>query len=143
MTTIPAQDRLDIIELMALYAWAYDTQNATALGATFTAEGELEVFGRVLAGGRIGFADFMATARDMKGEHGWQHLANHHVFRDYDGTACAVYSYYTMAQANPAGAEVSMQAMGYYASICRRTPEGWKFARRSVVRWNGQMPFAT
>ncbi len=139
---IPAEDRLDLLELMALYAWAYDTQDEAGLAATFTADGELEVFGNVLASGVMGFGPFLAQAGEMKGESGWQHLADHHVFRDFDGGSCTIYSYYTMAEANAQGAEARVRAIGYYISQCLRTPEGWRFARRQVVRWNGRKPFA-
>lgn len=142
MTRLPAEDRLDLIELMALYAWAYDCEDAALLRATFAEDGVLEVFGNVLATAAGGFADFLAMARDMKEGKGWQHLADHHVFRDYDGQTCKIFSYYTMAESNAAGGEVSMRAMGYYASDCRRTAGGWKFVRRSVVRWTGRLPFA-
>ena len=136
----PADDRLELIELMARYAWAYDTADAAALAATFTADGELEVFGNVLAGGALGFAGFFEQARAMRGDQGWQHLADHHLFREYDGRSCTIASYYTMAQGDAAGGNVAMRAMGYYLSRCTRTPAGWRFARRSVVRWNGQAP---
>lgn len=142
MSRLTAEDRLDLIELMALYAWAYDCEHAELLRATFTDDGVLEVFGTVLATAAGGFADFLASARAMKQGKGWQHLADHHVFRDYDGQTCKVYSYYTMAEGNAAGGEVTMRAMGFYSSDCRRTADGWKFARRSVVRWNSQLPFA-
>lgn len=138
---IPVQVRMDILELMALYAWAYDTDNAERLRDTFTPDGVLEVFGNVLAGGRIGFEEFIATAREMKDGHGWQHLADHHVFRDYDGTCCTVYSYYALLQGNEQGADGIVRAMGYYVSRCVLTAAGWRFAHRSVVRWTGKAPF--
>jgi hypothetical protein len=141
MTRPPAEDRLDLIELMALYTWAYDCEDADLLRSTFTDDGVLEVFGNVLATAAGGFADFLAMARAMKQGKGWQHLADHHLFRDYDGQKCVIFSYYTMAEGNAAGGEVSMRAMGYYVSECRRTEAGWKFSKRSVVRWNGRLPF--
>lgn len=137
----PVIDRLAIGELMALYAWAYDTEDADLLGRTFTPDGILEVFGNVLVSRREGFSAFIEQAQEMKGEHGWQHLADHHIFRDYSDHRCKVYSYYTMAQSDAKGGNVKMRAMGYYASDCIRTDSGWLFAKRSVVRWNGKLPF--
>lgn len=138
---IPAEDRLDIIELMARYAWAYDTSHAEALAATFTADGVLEVFGRPLVTKRADFVAFLATAADMRKGNGWQHLADHHVFADYDGKRCTVYSYYLMPESDASGGNVHLRAMGYYVSHCVNTDEGWLFARREVVRWNGKQPF--
>lgn len=138
----PADDRLEIIELMARYAWAYDTQDARGLASTFTPEGELIVFGNVLISGHGDIPAFLEQAALMRGDHGWQHLTDHHLFRDYDGQRCAVYSYYTMPESDAQGGNVNMRAMGYYVSDCLRTESGWKFARRAVFRWNGQAPVA-
>lgn len=139
--SVPAEDRLDMIELMARYAWAYDTGMADALAATFTPDGVLEVFGKTLATGRTGFAAFLATAAKMRGDSGWQHLSDHHVFRDYDGERCRIYSYYLMPESDAAGGNVHLRAMGYYVSHCVRTGAGWLFEKREVARWNGRQPF--
>lgn len=138
----PAEERMAIIELMAIYAWAYDTQDAEALAFTFTADGQLEVFGNVLIASPADIPAFLAQASDMRGDHGWQHLTDHHLFRDYDGKSCTVYSYYTMPESDAQGGNGTMRAMGYYVSHCRRGEAGWKFARRSVNRWNGRAPVA-
>jgi len=138
---IPADDRLDMIELMGRYAWAYDTMNAEALAATFTTDGVLEVFGRPLVTDRSGFAGFLATAAEMRKDRGWQHLTDHHIFADYDGTRCTVYSYYVMPEADPSGGDVDLRAIGYYISHCVRQGDGWLFARRQVLRWDGKQPF--
>lgn len=137
---IGADDRMAIIELMARYAWAYDTEDARALASTFTHDGQLEVFGRVLIDGHKDIPAFMEQARSMKGEHGWQHLTDHHLFRDYDGSTCTVYSYYMMPEGDAQGGNARVRAMGYYVSHCIRSDSGWRFTRRSVVRWNGKAP---
>lgn len=138
----PADDRLEILELIALYAWAYDCADAAMLRQTFTPDGELYVWGNFMAGAKDGFEDMIAHSLEMKESNGWQHCADHHVFRDYDGNSCMVYSYYTMFQADPAGSNPQGRAMGHYDSHCVRTEAGWRFARREVIRWDGTMPFA-
>lgn len=137
----PADDRLEILELIALYAWAYDCADAAMLRDTFTEDGELYVWGNFMAGARDGFEAMIAHSHEMKEGKGWQHCADHHVFRDYDGDSCKVYSYYTMFQADPDGGNPQGRAMGHYASHCVRTEAGWRFARRDVTRWDGTMPF--
>lgn len=127
--------------MMARYAWAYDTEDAAALASTFTPDGSLEVFGNVTVHSPTEFPAFLDQARQLKGEHGWQHLADHHLFRDYDGQNCIVYSYYLMPESDRQGGNVTLRAMGYYVSACSRTPRGWRFTKRSVVRWNGAAPF--
>ena len=139
----PAEDRMAIIELMARYAWAYDTDDAAALASTFTPDGVLEVFGNAMVSRPAEHIPaFIAQAKSMKGEHGWQHLTDHHLFRDYDGQRCTVYSYYIMPEGDRSGGNVSLRAMGYYVSHCVRTAQGWRFAKRAVVRWNGKSPTA-
>lgn len=136
----PADDRFAIFELIAHYAWSYDTANAAGLAATFLPDGVLEVFGNVLISGHSDIPAFLEQAAQMRGEHGWQHLSDHHLFRDYDGERCMVYSYYTMPEGDARGGNVTVRAMGYYISHCVRTPDGWRFAKRSVVRWTGVSP---
>lgn len=136
-----AEDRLDIVELMARYAWAYDTSDAAAFADTFTADGVLEIFGRVVVSSPAMVPAFLETARQMRGDHTWQHLTDHHVFRDYDGKSCTVCSYYLMPQGDANGGNGTVRAMGYYISRCVRRNGEWRFARRSVHRWNGQAPF--
>ena len=138
--TPPADDQLAIIELMARYAWAYDTDDAHALASTFTEEGILEVWGKVMASNKADFEQIISQGHAMRGDHGWQHLTNHHLFRDYDGQNCTVYSYYTMPESDPNGGNVTLRAMGYYVSHCVRIGGDWFFKKRSVSRWNGKAP---
>ena len=143
----PADDRLEILELIALYAWAYDCADAAMLKQTFTDDGELYVWGNIMARAGAGegadgsFEAMIAHSLEMKDGRGWQHCADHHVFRDYDGASCMVYSYYTMFQADADGGNPQGRAMGHYTSHCLRTDAGWRFARRDVTRWDGTMPF--
>lgn len=139
---VPVADRLEILELIALYAWAYDCADPAMLKETFTADGELYVWGSLMASAATGFEEMIAHSMEMKAGKGWQHCADHHVFREYDANSCKVYSYYTMFEADADGGSPVGRAMGHYASICVRTGDGWRFARRDVTRWNGEMPFA-
>lgn len=138
---IPADDRLDIIELMALYAWAYDSNNAEAFASTFTNDGVLEIFGNVMAAGRAAMPAFLETASAMRKDNGWQHLTDHHVFKAYDGKRCTAYSYYLMPESDASGGNVHLRAMGYYVSHCVKLDGQWLFAKRQVFRWNGKTPW--
>jgi hypothetical protein len=78
----------------------------------------------------------------MRKDNGWQHLTDHHVFTQYDGKSCRVYSYYLMPESDNAGGNGHVRAMGYYVSHCVKQPDGrWLFARREVFRWNGKRPW--
>lgn len=137
---IPAQDRLEVMELIALYAWAYDTSHPDDLVDTFTQDGTLTVFGRPI-GGREEIRSFIAGAIANRGEAGWQHLTDQHVFRDYSGERCTVYSFYLMAEADRSGGNGRVRAMGYYVSHCRKEAGEWRFASREIVRWNSKRPW--
>jgi SnoaL-like domain len=138
---VPADDKLSLIELMARYAWAYDTNDVDGFAATFTPMGKLVVFGNELAHDRSSIATFLESAVKMRGEHGWQHRTDHHVFRDFDGRHCTIYSYYLMPESDPAGGNVHLRAMGYYISYCQKSAGQWLFQKREVVRWNGKTPW--
>jgi roadblock/LC7 domain-containing protein len=140
---LPVVDRLALLDLIANYAWGYDTNNLALFAGTFTPDGELVVFGNLLAKGRDSMGAFLKSAAQMRGAHGWQHRTDHHVFRDYAGKACTIYSYYLMPESDAAGAQVTVRAMGYYTSYCRRIRGEWFFARREVHRWNGRTPWET
>jgi hypothetical protein len=77
----------------------------------------------------------------MRGEHGWQHRTDHHVFRDFGGRHCTIYSYYLMPESDAAGGDVRVRAMGYYISHCQKLTDRWLFKKREVVRWNGKTPW--
>jgi hypothetical protein len=137
----PADDKLAIIELMALYAWSYDTSDVQGFAQTFTPDGVIEIFGKEAARGREALPAFLDTAYAMRKDNGWQHLTNHHVFQAYDGKSCTVYSYYLMPESDTSGGNVHLRAMGYYVSHCVKTDGRWLFAKRSVFRWNGKTPW--
>jgi SnoaL-like domain len=138
---IPSDARFAIIDLIARYAWGYDTNSPALFASTFTADGVLEIFGSVKAKGQQALRDFLNEAVTMRGDHGWQHRTDHHQFRDYTGTACTVYSYYLMPESDAKGGNVSLRAMGYYIGHCVKQRGQWLFARREVHRWNGQLPW--
>lgn len=137
---IPAEDRLDIIELMARYAWAYDTGHIDGFLDTFTEDGTMIGFGKLI-GGKAEIRPFLVEGLARRGEAGWQHLTDHHVFRDYTGDTCTVFSFYTMMEADSSGANGRVRAMGYYTSHCRKEKGEWLFARREVTRWDGKRPW--
>lgn len=141
MPRISADDRLDIIELMAKYAWSYDTSDVEGFAHTFTPDGIVEVFGKEMARGRETMRSFLEQGFAMRGDKGWQHLTDHHHFRDYDGKSCTIYSYYFMTEGDGNGANVHLRAMGYYISHCVKIDHRWFFKKRAVFRWDGKRPW--
>ncbi len=138
---IGAGDKLAIIELIGLYAWYYDCGDAAAFAGTFTEDGVLEIFGTPRGQGRAAIEAFIRTGFEMRGDAGWQHLTDHHHFRDYTGNSVKVYSYYLMPVSDANGGNVTLRAMGYYVSDCVKVDGEWLFARREVFRWTGALPW--
>jgi hypothetical protein len=139
---LPVEDRLALLDLMARYAWGYDTGNLALFAGTFTLNGVLEVLGKVMAQGREQMGAFLDSAATMRGPHGWQHRTDQHVFRDVAANRCTVYSYYLLPESDANGGNVTLRAMGYYVSHCVRVDGEWLFSRREVHRWNGRLPWA-
>lgn len=137
---LPPGDRLEIIELIARYAWAYDTGHLEDFLDTFTPDGSMIGFGTLIEG-KPAIRTFIAGIIAARGTAGWQHLTDHHVFRDVGAKSCTVYSYYMMAEVDPQGGNGQVRAAGYYISHCRKDGGAWRFARREVCRWNSQRPW--
>lgn len=144
ITTIAMADRLEILELIARYAWAYDCGDAAAFADTFIADGTLSAFGSEAARGREALMAFARERFAERGDQDWQHLTDHHVFEGA-GSRCAVYSYYSMLEGTRAEPRsFRVRSFGWYSSDCERTAAGWRFCARGIHRWDaGRLPWAS
>lgn len=141
---IALADRMEILELIARYGWAYDCGDAAAFADTFVADGILSAFGQEAARGRDAL---MAFARDRFAERGdkdWQHITDHHVF-EAAGARCNVYSYYSMFEGTREDPRTfRVRSFGWYSSDCERTAAGWRFRARGIHRWDAsRLPWAS
>ena len=130
-----ADDRLDILDLFARYAWAYDCGDAEAYAATFTHDAVLSDEKGFRADGREAIGQGIKTYFDLRGDSVWQHH-NDHLRIEGDGSACVVHSYWAVIEHRVDGG-FGVGSLGWYISDCVRTDEGWRFRSR---RFNYDMP---
>ncbi len=135
MAGMSADDRLDILDLFARYAWAYDCGDADAYAAVFTSDAVLSDELGFRADGRDAIREGIKSYFDLRGESVWQHH-NDHLRIEGDGDACTVHSYWAVIEHRNDGG-FGVGSLGWYVSQCVRTPEGWRFQSR---RFNYDMP---
>ena len=88
-----AEDRLDIFDLFARYAWSYDTGDAKGMAALFTEDGVMEGMDGRRVEGRAAIAGFCQEFIGGPEFRGTQHF-NDHLRIDGEGGQCAVRSYW-------------------------------------------------
>jgi hypothetical protein len=133
---IAIADRLELLELIARYSWAYDCGDADAFADTFVADGAIIAWGQEVARGRAGLLAFARARFAERGDKDWQHLTDQHVFIG-SGARCHVYSYYSMLEGTRTDPrQFQVRSFGYYDSDCERTANGWGFRSREIKRWN-------
>ena len=128
-SAMTAEDRLDIFDLFARYAWAYDCGDAQAYAGVFTDDGLLSDQGALHAVGRKAIAQAIQVFFDQRGVNAWQHH-NDHLRIEGAGEACTVHSYWLLAEFNRQSSEHLLRAMGWYVTHCRKVDGRWLIAER-------------
>ena len=129
MGTMSAEDRLDIFDLFARYAWAYDCGDADAYAGVFTEDGLLADQGDLHAVGRTAIREAIKTFFEMRGDSAWQHH-NAHLRMQGDGKDCVVHSYWAVLEHRPDGG-FGVGSLGWYRSVCVRQEAGWFLRERT------------
>ena len=124
-----ADDRLDIFDLFARYAWAYDCGDAEAYALTFTPDGVLADDGGLRAEGRPAIREAIKTFFEMRGKRTWQHH-NAHLRMEGDGSSCDVWSYWAVLERREDG-EHGVGSLGCYLSRCVKQDGQWLFKERT------------
>lgn len=134
MPRLTADDRAEIGELMARYAWALDTDSPQAVGELFSADG---VFDGVsgLYEGRARVVEMAARSRAHDAPHLLQHWVANSVF-DGDGLRCTVRSM-CFGPSLLAG-QPTVAFVGTYLDVCVKDAGRWRFARRRWRPWDGR-----
>lgn len=133
--TLTADDRAEITELIARYAWAADTGDIDGYAALFTADG---VFDGVMGyyEGHDALRKLAEGVRDGARSRGLQHWVGNSVFEG-DGSACTVRS--MCFAPRRIENEHSMVFVGYYVDVCRKVDGQWRFANRRWRPWQGDV----
>ena len=142
-TRVGAEDRVDIIDLFARYAWSYDCQDIDGCLSTFTPDGVFEAFNKERVVGHDELREhFEFLYREFRKETVWWHLNDHHVFEGHGENKCRVYSYWLLAQDESITEGLHIRSTGYYITDCVKEDDQWLIAKRNVQRWNpNQVPW--
>lgn len=133
-----ADDRLEIHELTARYAWSLDTGDEDAFVECFCREGELvwdvfETEGRWR--GAQALRRFIGYFRQRPESAGRQHHVSNLVVTPTDSGARAR-SYVAVAMRCADGPHL-LNVMGYYDDEIARENGRWVFSRRYIRDWSG------
>ena len=131
MTTVPVTDRLDIQELVALYAFRTDTRDFDSVPELFAEDGVWDetVLGAPLCSGRdaivAAFAALGAANVDFV-----VHISGAHQIGTFSGETASGTSH-LHAELMVDGHRVTV--LGYYADDYVKVNGKWRFARRKLV----------
>jgi uncharacterized protein (TIGR02246 family) len=125
-----ADDRLDIFDLFARYAWAYDCSDAEAYAETFSPDGVLTDGGQLRVEGRPAIREAIKKFFEMRGTSLWQHH-NDHLRMEGDGRECTVWSYWAVLEHRRSDDYHGVGRLGYYFSRCVKLDDRWLFKERT------------
>ncbi len=128
--SMTAEDRLDILDLFARYAWAYDVGDAQAYAEVFTEDGLLADESDLHAVGREAIRKAIQAFFDLRGPNVWQHH-NAHLRMEGDGETCTVHSYWAVLEHRRDDDGYGVGSLGWYRSRCVRRDGVWRFAERT------------
>ncbi|MDX6739867.1 nuclear transport factor 2 family protein [Actinocorallia sp. A-T 12471] len=133
-----SQDTAEIIAVTVRYCWALDQRRFEDLAQVFTPECHADYGADHIMTSPQEIGGFFAKVLDLRGVDRCQHLvANHEVVVDGDtATSRCQYQSHYLTQTS-AGAQVE-DVGGMYVDSLRRTPDGWRIAKR-VVRTNWRL----
>jgi 3-phenylpropionate/cinnamic acid dioxygenase small subunit len=134
-TTMTAQDRLDVMELIARYAQCIDGGDLDGYVDNFLPDGVIE-WQNGVANGRKAIrrwvGGLMATGR-IGGEPAFtRHFVNLPYVFDGDGRRCSARSYVIIFRLNTNGGVV-VPSVGSYSDTCVKTDAGWRFQKRVIM----------
>ncbi len=122
---LTAQDRLEILELLARYAHATDRVDAVARADVFTDDGVFDASGPALHG-----RDALLNAKRPANAADLRHWVNNSVIEGEGDTARAVTYLAVIDTAEP----LQIWLTGVYYDTLRKLDGRWRFAYRNFVR---------
>ena len=146
-----ADDRLEIMELVARYAYAWDEKDAAAYAACFTEDAEFGVYTRGRAAPAFRQQGRAAIERWAEGMHSGElegmrepdaaertrHAPGGVVFDALEGDTARTRAMLFETRVAGGRSTPVPQISGVYTDEWRRTPEGWRLSRR-VLRMDRQ-----
>ncbi|MYI83694.1 MAG: nuclear transport factor 2 family protein [Chloroflexi bacterium] len=146
-----ADDRLEIMEVVARYAYAWDAKDAAAYAACFTEDAELAVYTRgreapaisergrdaIESWARRSHSGELEGMREPDAEERTRHAPGGVVFDALEGDAAQTRAMLFETRVSGGRSTAIPQISGVYTDEWRRTAEGWRLSRR-VLRMDRQ-----
>jgi hypothetical protein len=137
--TFSAEDRLAVEDLLARHVWALDRGDVESFVAAFTADGVLETADR--HAGHAAIRDFAKLVRlSDPWQPGSQHIVSS-VWLEGDADRCIAHSYITRVHRLPTRERNNTQVVwsGYATDTCVKVDGEWRFERRVLRAWEGDV----
>lgn len=128
---LSVEDRLNILDLFARYAWAYDEGDKEAYAGLFTEDGVLADESGSLGVGRQAIMQALQFFLDKRGADVWRHFNDHHLFEG-EGNRATIRSYWMVALTRPDGTS-GLLGQGSYVTKVVRDGDEWLIARRTFT----------
>lgn len=122
---LSVEDRAELIDLYARYAWAYDQGNADGYAALFAKDGRFERPGAPDAVGPEALAA-LVTGAQSRGT-GYLHVTSN-VLVQGNAEGASGRAYVVLLQVHPDA--VRLLAAGHYVDSFVQTGDGWRIAHR-------------
>jgi hypothetical protein len=134
---LSVEDRLDIQELFARYAWGLNTGDIDAVLACFTEDGALEHPPQGRCQGRDAIRELLEEL--WYGRPGWfigrQHLANHFLITA-EGEGARVKAFFSILQYQSDYESHFVFGLGNWDNYCVKRDGRWLFQTLTVHPWN-------
>jgi len=133
---MPVEDRLDIIELFARYAWAIDSGNAEAVLECFAEDGSMD---HLWQGKLTGHAAIRRAFEELWYDRpswwiGRQHLANHFLITR-EGEGARVKAFFSILQYNVDYRTNFVFGIGTWDNLCVKRNGKWVFQEETINAW--------
>ena len=131
------QDRADIAELFARYAWSLDRRNVDEFAQLFAPDGVIEMPDVGRFEGNAEVLRYGKLLTDDPTYPGRQHWVGQSLF-DGDTERCQVRSYGMVTGRSRDGVS-AVRSLGYYTDQLVKANGRWMFAERVWRRWEGDV----
>lgn len=131
------QDRADIADVYARYAWSLDTRDVDGFASLFALDAAIEMPGVGRFEGRDEVLRYGKLLTDDPAYPGRQHWIGQSLFEG-DAEHCRVQSYAMVTGRSQDGVS-GLQSLGYYTDRLVKVDGQWMFAERVFQRWGGDV----